>query len=453
MLRIASIPYVISLREQNGILYIPADYMKGSEDMFKKIFSTILVLFICCSASITVFAQAEHSHVEENITDAETTFDFHYVQTTTADAEYSEWLLGAPDEILSASTIELLEYFLASSFMGQQVYSCSSTMNSREIDLSCHEAFRELVSREDLMQALEDYAESILNGSKSNELEKAKFEKLLVQPFVESLLSDSESTATDYPNLRSIYTASEIVLSSTGDLVGTINNIRYYSAGTISTANNRNVEVCTPHREWSSSEIADINNIYDYTGNTRLDNPTTVYNCHSYAWYRYSTTNPYWIMDIWEFTLDSACTQITSVASAQAKDIVVYLDENGVPLHSGVVYSVSPSGELTICSKWGQAGAYMHSIGNVPQGYYADPNTGKISYLLFRYHDYANKYTGREYHSGSRHYFQYANICEVCNKQINATWKSKPCSGPPCSLPRNLNANAKSHGSIFYKVK
>ena len=209
--------------------------------MFKKFFA-ILVLFICCSASISVFAQAEHSRVEENITDAETTFDFQYVQTATADAEYLEWLLGAPDEILSAPTIELLEYFLASSFMGQQVFPCSSTMNSKEIDLSCHEAFRELVSRKDLMQALEDYAEIILNGSKSNELEKAKFEKLLVQPYVESLL-----------------------------------------------------------------------------------------------------------------------------------------------------------------------------------------------------------------HSGSRHYFQYANICKICNKQINTTWMSKPCSGPPCILPRNLNENMKSH--VLFSIK
>ena len=34
--------------------------------MFKKIFSMMLVFLLCCSASITVFAQAEHSHVEEN---------------------------------------------------------------------------------------------------------------------------------------------------------------------------------------------------------------------------------------------------------------------------------------------------------------------------------------------------------------------------------------------------
>lgn len=255
---------------------------------------------------------------------------------------------------------------------------------------------------------------------------------------MESLISDSEYSATSYPNLRSIHTTSEVVPSSAGDLVGAIGNIQYYSAGTISTANNRNVEVCTPHREWSSSEITGINNLYDYAGNTRWDDPTTAYNCHSYAWYRYSSTNPYWIMDITQFVLDSACTRVISAASAQTKDIIVYLDANGFPLHSGVVYSVSSSGELTICSKWGQAGAYIHSIGNVPRGYCADPNAGTISYVLFRYHDYINKYTGSEYHSGSRHYLQYADICKVCNKRINETWTSAPCTGSACSLPWNL---------------
>ena len=173
--------------------------------MFKKVFSAILVLFVCCSASIVIFSQAEQPPVEENRTDAETAFDLRNAQTATADAEYLEWLLGAPDEILSSSTAQLLEFFLASSFMGQQIYSCSSTTNSTESDFSCHKAFRELVLREDLVQALEDYAESILNGSKRSELEKAKFEKLLAHPFVKSLLFDSESTAADHPNLQSIY--------------------------------------------------------------------------------------------------------------------------------------------------------------------------------------------------------------------------------------------------------
>lgn len=418
--------------------------------MFRKIFSLVLVILICCSTSMNVFARAEHSHMEENnasnsneepaitnatsisseiITDEpETVMDSDYVMTAKADSEYLEWLLDVPDEIVSASTIELLEYFLESPFMGQQIYSCSSTFEEREIDFSCHEAFRELVSREDCIEVLESYAGSILYSSENDELDIAKFEKLLAQPLVESILSDLSATAKSYPNLQRI---SEVVTSSVGNYVGQLSGIDYYSAGTINTANNRSVEVCTPHREWTSTEISNINDANDYDGNIRLDDPTTVYNCHSYAWYRHSTTNPYWIGDITQFKLDSACSV---VASAQTNDIIVYVDADGVPLHSGVVYSVGTSGELTICSKWGQAGVYIHSIGSVPAVYYSNPYTGQILYRLYRYHDYENQYTGKEYHSGVRHYFQYADVCEVCGKETNATWTSVPCSGPPCAI-------------------
>lgn len=171
--------------------------------MVKKNISMILALLICCSTLIAVFAQADHSHIEESdvssngheepaavnatspspgtvITGPEMGIDLNYVFTAAADGEYLEWLLGAPDEILSASTMELLDYFLNTPFMGQQVYSCSSTPNEREIDFSCHEAFRELISREDFTEAVDAYAESILSGSKIDELDKAAFERLLV---------------------------------------------------------------------------------------------------------------------------------------------------------------------------------------------------------------------------------------------------------------------------------
>lgn len=216
--------------------------------MFKKIFPVVLFFLMCCSLSVTAFSQEECSHAEGNdvsngdakpafidvtslspgiiITDAELIIASNCVQTTTVDSEYLAWLLGAPEGIISSSTPELLKYFLQSPFMGQQVYSCSSTLNNEGIDFSCHEAFRELISREDFAEELEHYAESILYGPISDELDKTKFEKLLVQPLVKSLVSDLTDTAASYPYLQSIYTTPDIVPSAVGDLVGTINNIQ-----------------------------------------------------------------------------------------------------------------------------------------------------------------------------------------------------------------------------------
>ncbi len=209
--------------------------------MFKKFFSLILAVLICCSTSMNVFAQTEHSHIAENVVangneeaaitataslpsetvieESEVAKNSDYLFTTSADSEYLEWLLGVPDEIICASTGELLEYFLESPFMGQQIYSCSSTFEGQEIDFSCHEAFRELVSREDCIEALENYAGSILCSSENDELDIAKFEKLLAQPLVGLILSDCSSTAESYPNLQSIYAQSEVVTSAVGNYV------------------------------------------------------------------------------------------------------------------------------------------------------------------------------------------------------------------------------------------
>lgn len=156
-------------------------------------------------------------------------------------------------------------------------------------------------------------------------------------------------------------------------------------------------------------------------------------------------------MDISQFLNDDDCTYILSPSDIQAKDIIVYCDNDGMVLHSGVVQSVSSSGELTICSKWGQAGVYEHSVVNVPWGYYADYSSGSIRYVILRYHDYTNLYTGDEYHSGSQHYFRYADICDICGKETNESWISIDCMGPPCYVPWSLGIVV-SHNKYTYKL-
>lgn len=195
--------------------------------MFKKFLSIILVFLMCCAALVTVFAQSEHLHAEENsasgvseeyaatdVTGASSGIvtegdrlainpDFVYY-TVTVKSEYLEWLHDAPDEILSAPTMELLEYFLDTPFMGQQIFSLSSTFEKTETDFSCHKAFRELISRDDFTEALESYAGSILHGLKNDEFDIAGFDEILAQPSVKSIISDSTYSADSYPNLQII---------------------------------------------------------------------------------------------------------------------------------------------------------------------------------------------------------------------------------------------------------
>ena len=193
---------------------------------------------MCCAALVTVFAQSEHLHAEENsasgVSEEYAATDVtwassgivtagdrlainpDYLLTAKVDPDYLEWIFGAPDEILSASTMELLEYFLDTPFLQQQFFVYSTPVKP-EIDFSCHKAFRELISRDDFVETLENYAGSILHGLKSDKFDIAGFDEILAQPSVKSIISDSTYSADSYPNLQSIYTAFEVVPSSVGD--------------------------------------------------------------------------------------------------------------------------------------------------------------------------------------------------------------------------------------------
>ncbi len=170
--------------------------------MFKRFFSLILILLMCCSLSSAASYQTEHSHAKGN---DETIMTSDYVLTAKVDPDLLDRLFGASDEIISGSTIELLEYFLGSPFMWEQTFSPSSIPNYEPMDFSNHKAYRELITREDLLETLDNYAKSILQGSKSDEPDKVKFEKLLIQPDVVLLISDLTDITAVYPSLQSIF--------------------------------------------------------------------------------------------------------------------------------------------------------------------------------------------------------------------------------------------------------
>lgn len=405
--------------------------------MFKKLLSSVLLLsLICFSLSTAAFSQAEPPGEIENNVESDSSDGMY---TTFLNAECAERLYGAPDEVLSSSTSELLEYFLQSYFMKMELISeafmSSVPAEPQEFDYGCNDAFAELVSRNDFVEVLEEYAGKILRGEYEVEYnlneDESSFDKVLKQPSVKSLLTD----LTDFPNLQEMYDKSNADLQVTANPAFTINGVNYYiGEQPVKTVNNRDVEVAFADRELTSEKIAEINTNSDRIGGERLYSATSRFNCHSYAWYKYSTDNPYWISKITEFIKDGACTRIANDA-AQPKDIIVYYDINHTLVHSGVIESVSSTGALTICSKWGQAGVYRHAVEQVPPNYLANRSTGEVDCKIFRYHDYVytHKYTGKDYHSGNYHYYQYADSCKICNTIYK--WEKLPCSGPPCPSP------------------
>lgn len=69
-----------------------------------------------------------------------------------------------------------------------------------------------------------------------------------------------------------------------------------------------------------------------------------------------------------------------------------------------------------------------------------------IYYILFKTsHNYTHQYSGQNYHSGTKHYYEFADICSQCNsrKANSTTWTGVNCSGPPCIDIMSIGGDAK----------
>ncbi len=116
----------------------------------------------------------------------------------------------------------------------------------------------------------------------------------------------------------------------------------------------------------------------DYNILAEYDDPTTYYNCHSYAWYSQDfDDNDLWIDNPLRFYDDGryCCSE-----TPQVGDIICYFTQLGTDpnpytdtnIHSGIVtevYSSTSSGladNVEIKSKWGAGGLYLHAGDDCP---------------------------------------------------------------------------------------
>ena len=327
--------------------------------------------------------------------------------------------LKVSDEVLSLPTEELLEYFLNSDFLIMDVVGRSGPM-TEETDYTVYPVYSELIKRTDFVRAIEKKAQSLVKKDSAT-LEKALFMSFLSQ-------KNTAKSLEQYPETKSyiqkaFYGQDTVKTKGAGTPVYTQSGIDYYYGGSVYSTSGNAATVLTADREWILDEKTKIDNIYKNYG-TKLLSATTKFNCHSYAWYRAKTWNPYYIIDYSPFVADSSCQSVSS-SSVKVNDIVVY-KKNGLIAHSAVVYQKSGN-QLTLKSKFGQAGLYTHSLYSVPYNY------DTISY--YRYHDYVSEYTGNHYHKGRYHYYKKKYVCRVCGDSYGSHYEKVICSGPPCVLP------------------
>jgi hypothetical protein len=131
---------------------------------------------------------------------------------------------------------------------------------------------------------------------------------------------------------------------------------------TVYTPNGTAVPVLKRGELLTATQKQEINNHVStyYPNATKLREPTTNYNCHSYAWYSQSSSNIYWMDNPNAYMTDGSYSY-TSNPVANNK---VWYNSGG---HSGIIYSrasgpIGPNayGTITETSKWGAWGLYRH---------------------------------------------------------------------------------------------
>ena len=90
-----------------------------------------------------------------------------------------------------------------------------------------------------------------------------------------------------------------------------------------------------------------------------------LYNCHGLTFASRRTRiidNP----GIDRILDDDKWSEIPNPRDVLPGDIVIYFGDDGDPNHSGIIVSSAELGVPMICSKWGNAGEYVHRLNDCP---------------------------------------------------------------------------------------
>ena len=154
----------------------------------------------------------------------------------------------------------------------------------------------------------------------------------------------------------------------------------------LKTLKGNNVEVYSRSEYYNTTsrinqEMQSVMN--SYPSATIIGNPSTTYNCHSYAWNMTEGGSPYWMNDPSEYMNDGSYVQTIQISGEK----VYYYAGN----HSAVPSSVSGMFE----SKWGESCLMRHSIGYGPASYQMSYRRFYRKDLYVRGHNVvSNSYSG-----------------------------------------------------------
>ena len=151
-------------------------------------------------------------------------------------------------------------------------------------------------------------------------------------------------------------------------------------SGYVQTPNGTNVGYYSYDEAITAADIQEFEDYLSkyYSTATLLRNPTTKYNCHSYAWYSTSASNTKWIPYADSYMNDGSYEERSKWGNIFTGD-KVYYSKSGYE-HSGIVYNNSSLNykNVWVTSKWGAMGLVRHLINNCP--YYVGDNYSYVSF-------------------------------------------------------------------------
>ena len=205
-----------------------------------------------------------------------------------------------------------------------------------------------------------------------------------------------------------------------------------------------NTAVATTHTTTEGLTSEEISNsisemaIY-FPNATLLANPTSKYNCHSYAWYlQNSDYNFDWMSNPGNYVSDYTYYRV--YAGIQIGDIICYINSNGHKDHSGRITGIYSGTSNGICgdanlyqvtSKWGAAGLYSHRGDECPYTYpYASGIHLCSTVQFFRLNSSHTHYWQYISHNN---YYHFCYCSCSCNLYEAHTWvsNSKSQEGVP----------------------
>lgn len=125
-------------------------------------------------------------------------------------------------------------------------------------------------------------------------------------------------------------------------------------------------EIGTFERNWSRNLPKKFPKIVPRT------EPTPLYNCHGLTFASRRTKIISW-NELKKILADD-CYEELKLSAVKPGDIVLYFSETGDATHSGVIVEYDPPNTVVplVCSKWGNAGEFIHSLRDCPDVYGPD---------------------------------------------------------------------------------